>query len=239
MARSKGKQAKENALADRRAERPFLESTLDAFRDNGFTASDTFEIISYVQDNAHPIPEPLKARYEGLADDEYDRVMLASKDLAAGYKKYEAQASGKASLKDDIGKIFNDKHFRGGNVINEHLRSTQSISSPNPQTEAESAAEENATKDNSAAKFSNTQIAAVSTAAATAALAGHTAIKKWSEKRSPAQAGAPDKEKKESASSKKAVAFAVVGAVLLGGVGLMANHALAAKLPQAGNSQSR
>lgn len=233
MTRSKGKQAKENSLAERREARPHLESTLDAFRDNNFSPADAYEIISYVEDSAYPIPENLKDRYEGLLDDEHDRVMLAAKDISKGYKKYTAQTAPESNLKNDIGKIFNDKHFRGGNVINDYLRSTQSPILPDNAKNGGQGEENSA---DASSKISPKQIAAVSTGAAVAALAGHSAIKKWSQKHSSAQETG---EKKGGSSSKKAVTFAIVGAVLLGGVGLLANHALAGKLTSVSNSQSR
>ncbi|MBM3617832.1 MAG: hypothetical protein FJX23_04730 [Alphaproteobacteria bacterium] len=234
MARSKGKQAKENALAERRAERPFLESALDAFRQNGFSPADSFEIISYVQDNAHPIPETLKERYEGLADDEYDRVMLAAKDITKGYEAYARQSSADAKLENDLPKIFNDRHFGASAVMESHLQKTNSLSPGPDAKQADGEVEEKS------GKPTLTQVAALSAGAAGVAAAGHTAIKKWSERKDAASNKGEQKTKEES-SSRKAAVFAVVGVVLLGGVGLLANHALAGKvsLKSAPASQGR
>lgn len=239
MPRTLSQSARAEKNRQLRKEFPKLEELLDAFRDNGFSASQIMPVIRYVRLGGE-LKGELSEKFAGLEDEQKDRVKQAARDIVDGYDEFfeSRQRNGVATtvpdsiagLEGDISKICNfnnaSPYHKARQGIENFLagRTQELDTSPEAKPQQEEQAKPPVIK-------GDTQKLAVIAGTAAGVGAAIEAGRMWRER------------VKKPESRKKALAFAGAAAISLGAVAVSlvlskgGLGALAGKL--GGNQQGR
>lgn len=221
MTRTLSKTAREAKNQQTREQFPELEARLDAFRDNGFSASNVMEIIRYERAGGE-LNGDLSEKYAGLEDDQKSRVKKAANDLIEGYSEfYESRkrngidikaADAFEALEGDISKVCNFNgsapHHKARQGIENYLvGQMQELDNPSPSLIEDKAPQKEPAARTPEHMRGDAQKLAMVAGTAAGIGAAAEAAKNWR-----------DRVKKPEA-RKKALAFAGAAVVTLGAVG--------------------